>query len=135
MWQCVKCREKLEDSFDICWSCGTSKDGVEDLAGNVSFQSPVGADDRENLNQGVRPHWGRCEAAFSGGSAECDPLGWPAQSQVLDASQVVAENALCCVECYAAGTTAIKARRWRRNYSAIPHFRDSGLGWLISMGK
>ena len=30
MWQCVKCREKLEDSFDVCWNCGTSKDGVED---------------------------------------------------------------------------------------------------------
>jgi hypothetical protein len=30
MWQCVKCREKLEDSFDICWHCGTSKDGTED---------------------------------------------------------------------------------------------------------
>ena len=30
MWQCVKCREQLEDSFNVCWSCGTSKDGVED---------------------------------------------------------------------------------------------------------
>jgi uncharacterized protein YbaR (Trm112 family) len=30
MWQCVKCREKLEDGFDVCWNCGTSKDGVED---------------------------------------------------------------------------------------------------------
>jgi predicted RNA-binding Zn-ribbon protein involved in translation (DUF1610 family) len=30
MWQCVKCRESIEDSFDTCWNCGTSKDGVED---------------------------------------------------------------------------------------------------------
>ena len=30
MWKCVKCGEKLEDSFDVCWSCGTSKEGVED---------------------------------------------------------------------------------------------------------
>ena len=30
MWQCATCREKLENSFDVCWSCGTSKDGVED---------------------------------------------------------------------------------------------------------
>jgi hypothetical protein len=30
MWQCKKCREKLEDSFDVCWNCGTSKEGVED---------------------------------------------------------------------------------------------------------
>jgi len=30
MWQCPKCRESVEDSFVVCWSCGTSKDGVED---------------------------------------------------------------------------------------------------------
>jgi hypothetical protein len=30
MWQCRKCGENIEDSFDACWSCGTSRDGVED---------------------------------------------------------------------------------------------------------
>ena len=30
MWPCVRCRQEVEDSFDVCWSCGTSKDGVED---------------------------------------------------------------------------------------------------------
>ena len=30
MWHCVKCREMLEDTFDVCWNCGTSKDGIED---------------------------------------------------------------------------------------------------------
>jgi hypothetical protein len=30
MWQCGKCREKVEDNFDACWNCGTSKEGVED---------------------------------------------------------------------------------------------------------
>ena len=29
MWECPKCHEKVEDSFDVCWSCGTSIDGVE----------------------------------------------------------------------------------------------------------
>jgi hypothetical protein len=32
MWQCVKCREQLEDSFDVCWNCGTARDGTEDPA-------------------------------------------------------------------------------------------------------
>jgi hypothetical protein len=32
MWQCVKCREQLDDSFDSCWNCGTSKEGIEDPA-------------------------------------------------------------------------------------------------------
>jgi hypothetical protein len=30
MWQCVKCGERHEDSFELCWNCGTSSDGIED---------------------------------------------------------------------------------------------------------
>ena len=30
MWECNKCHERIEDSFDACWNCGTSRDGVED---------------------------------------------------------------------------------------------------------
>jgi hypothetical protein len=30
MWPCLKCRETLDDDFDVCWNCGTTKDGVED---------------------------------------------------------------------------------------------------------
>src|SRR4051812_10831369 len=30
MWQCPKCGESIEGSFDLCWNCGTSRDGVED---------------------------------------------------------------------------------------------------------
>ena len=30
MWECRKCHEKHEDSFEVCWNCGTSKDGLED---------------------------------------------------------------------------------------------------------
>jgi hypothetical protein len=30
MWQCPKCRSKVDDSFEICWSCGTTQDGIED---------------------------------------------------------------------------------------------------------
>src|SRR3954470_20149551 len=30
MWQCRKCRSKVDDSFEVCWSCGTTPDGIED---------------------------------------------------------------------------------------------------------
>lgn len=30
MWECPKCRESIEPSFDTCWRCGTSQDGTED---------------------------------------------------------------------------------------------------------
>ncbi len=32
MWECKKCGESVEDTFDVCWKCGTSMDGVEDLS-------------------------------------------------------------------------------------------------------
>jgi hypothetical protein len=30
MWRCPKCRNKVDDSFEVCWSCGTTPEGVED---------------------------------------------------------------------------------------------------------
>jgi len=30
MWDCTGCGEKHEDTFDICWNCGTPKDGGTD---------------------------------------------------------------------------------------------------------
>jgi hypothetical protein len=30
MWECPKCHERHEDSFEVCWKCGTSRTGVED---------------------------------------------------------------------------------------------------------
>jgi hypothetical protein len=32
MWTCSKCGESVEDTFDVCWKCGTSWDGVKDPA-------------------------------------------------------------------------------------------------------
>jgi hypothetical protein len=29
-WICPKCRESIEANFDVCWSCGTDRQGVED---------------------------------------------------------------------------------------------------------
>ena len=29
MWTCSKCSEECEDTFDSCWSCGTSRDGAK----------------------------------------------------------------------------------------------------------
>jgi hypothetical protein len=30
MWQCPKCRSEVDDSFEVCWSCGTTPAGIED---------------------------------------------------------------------------------------------------------
>lgn len=28
MWTCPECNESIEDNFEVCWNCKTSKDGV-----------------------------------------------------------------------------------------------------------
>ncbi len=30
MWSCPKCHSKVDDSFEVCWACGTTVDGIED---------------------------------------------------------------------------------------------------------
>jgi hypothetical protein len=30
MWTCPKCGAKVDASFEVCWQCGTTADGVED---------------------------------------------------------------------------------------------------------
>ena len=35
MWICLNCSESIEDAFDVCWNCGTSRAGKP----NPSFQS------------------------------------------------------------------------------------------------
>ncbi len=30
MWTCPKCREENEDSYEVCFNCGTSHEGMED---------------------------------------------------------------------------------------------------------
>ena len=32
MRSCPKCSAKVDNSFEVCWSCGTSRDGEEDPA-------------------------------------------------------------------------------------------------------
>ena len=30
MWKCSKCRVSVGGTFEVCWNCGTSRDGTED---------------------------------------------------------------------------------------------------------
>lgn len=30
MWTCPKCATKVDPTFEVCWRCGTSPEGVED---------------------------------------------------------------------------------------------------------
>jgi hypothetical protein len=66
MWQCRKCRETVEDTFEVCWSCGTSKEGIED----PDFRK---ADDVPPEQLGEQP----AGVVATGDAAEVDPLLCP----------------------------------------------------------
>jgi hypothetical protein len=73
MWKCVKCSEKLEDSFDVCWSCGTSKDGVEDPNFRKADDVPP-----ERISEAV------AEAVERGEEPERNPIMCPRCRRKLD---------------------------------------------------
>ncbi len=39
MWECKQCCEKLEDTFDLCWNCGTPKLGDVETSLQTSVES------------------------------------------------------------------------------------------------
>ncbi len=62
MWTCPKCGTKVDPSLDVCWSCGTTPDGVEDptfvSADAAPAQSPLDLDmpsGQEPLPEGASP--------------------------------------------------------------------------------
>jgi hypothetical protein len=64
MWICSKCQSEVEDSFDICWSCGTSCDGVEDPSFVTADEAdPITDEDRD---EGEKPKFDDPLAEFGG---------------------------------------------------------------------
>jgi uncharacterized protein YbjQ (UPF0145 family) len=43
MWECTKCGERHEDSFEVCWNCGTALDGTEDPNFRRADGGPIAA--------------------------------------------------------------------------------------------
>ena len=83
MWSCRNCGENCEESFDTCWKCGTSRDGIVD----DTFQE---ADDPEFD-----------EACWEQSALDRDPDPKKVTSHLIDAVIVT----LCC--CFPLGIVAI----------------------------
>jgi hypothetical protein len=49
MWHCPKCAEQIDDVFDVCWKCGTARDGTA----ATDFQAEPS--DAEASNPGPEP--------------------------------------------------------------------------------
>ena len=43
MWECKKCHEQLEDSFEVCWRCSTPSDGTEEALTEASKSRSAGS--------------------------------------------------------------------------------------------
>ncbi len=43
MWTCSKCGESVEDTFDVCWKCGTAWDGEKAPRAEASPQEETSA--------------------------------------------------------------------------------------------
>lgn len=48
MWCCPECREQVEDSFEVCWNCGTSITGVRDPGFIPESTEARGLDDSQS---------------------------------------------------------------------------------------
>jgi hypothetical protein len=71
MWTCVKCREAVEDHFELCWSCGTARDGTEDPAFRLADELPGPVADE--------PPRRRAPAPVAEGTDTCPLCGSPAE--------------------------------------------------------
>jgi RNA polymerase subunit RPABC4/transcription elongation factor Spt4 len=47
MWICQKCKEKIEETFDVCWNCGTSQKGEQ--SGNIEEFQKIKNETSETL--------------------------------------------------------------------------------------
>src|SRR5262249_50718734 len=41
MWTCPKCKIDVEPEFEVCWSCGTARDGTEDPSFNPEAEGII----------------------------------------------------------------------------------------------
>lgn len=53
MWKCTGCHEKIEDSFEICWNCGTTYQGTADPTSQSELDTPSTHSDPDELTQDV----------------------------------------------------------------------------------
>jgi hypothetical protein len=50
MWRCPKCRARVDDTFNVCWQCGTTPDGIEDPSFVTADEADAVDDPMENLD-------------------------------------------------------------------------------------
>ncbi len=79
MWKCANCGEEVEASFDVCWNCGTGKDGTRDPHFAKEGEETSGGQDSENGREGEEGTGGQDSSASvsAENGQEIHPLSCP----------------------------------------------------------
>ncbi len=82
MWPCTKCSEPLEDTFDFCWKCGTSREGT----GDPNFK----AVNRATSSVSPRSHHPDFQTGAGGGHDKREEPAWKIWTLFLMVSTISA---------------------------------------------
>jgi hypothetical protein len=85
MWECKKCREQIEDSFEVCWSCGASKDGIEDPTFLRADEAAAGEATSDHATPPAGSHYRAAQRDVGETTADC-PTPPPAITAGADAA-------------------------------------------------
>jgi hypothetical protein len=129
MWQCPKCQSTVGNSFDVCWACGTTLDGIEDPD---FVTADEGEPAEEILVRVVRPNVGARDYYMSAGATLTDPFRLSETSIENQAILVDGVPTVEIVQLQAGAVVTIlpQAKKaagtepWRE---PIPAFRDEAL--------
>jgi hypothetical protein len=137
MWSCPKCASAIDDVFNACWKCGTSREGVADPDFLTADEMEPIEDPRYDPisvpDESIRARWSQmltdaegelvaCYQAFSLMESKfiADQLteqGIPAMSDTIDMQDALGPmqgnpRVYCRAEDY------LKARKWLARYEA-----------------
>lgn len=94
MWQCPNCKEKVEDTYRVCWACGTTPEGEKD----PDFQAGVAEREYPPAQAAVLKNY-RC-ARCGHDAAEIEVVraatGWLSKLIDVDAARF---SAVTCERC------------------------------------
>ena len=103
MWQCKKCKEDVDDSFEVCWNCGTTSDGVADpsFCKKDGLDPPPLPDESIEGQLALRFRCAKCDA--KGGLVKRIATTGTGLSRVLD----IQLNKFVAVSCESCGYTEL----------------------------
>lgn len=106
MWTCPACAEPIEDTYRVCWQCGTTPEGTKD----PDFQAGLVERDHTPAEASLLRHW-RCP--------KCDHDA--AEIEVVRASRGVLSSLLASVDAARFSALTCERCRYTELYKADPN--------------